>query len=110
MSLSPTESDRNNHARRRLPNRRPAETLAIERDNLHLCMTTGHFPDGTIGEVFLTASPLNSLLDALVSDAAICISIALQFGAPLDTIRHALRRDSRGEVASLIGAALDKIS
>jgi hypothetical protein len=96
-------------ARRRFPNRRHAETLAIERDNLHLCMTTGKFPDGTIGEVFLTAAPLNSLLDALVSDAAICVSIALQFGAPLDTIRHALRRDSRGEAASLIGAALDKI-
>jgi hypothetical protein len=49
------------------------------------------------------------LLDALAHDAAIVVSIALQYGAPLAEIRHALKRDIRGEAASPIGAALDKI-
>jgi len=44
-----------------------------------------------------------------MSDAAILASLALQYGAPLDEIRHALKRDVRGEAASPIGAALDRI-
>ena len=45
----------------------------------------------------------------LMSDAAILASIALQYGAPLDEIMHALKRDARGIAASPIGAALDAI-
>ena len=44
-----------------------------------------------------------------MSDAAILASIALQYGASLDEIRHALKRDVRGQAASPIGAALDHI-
>jgi hypothetical protein len=72
-------------------------------------MTVGLYPDGTIAEVFLNADRANSLLDFLMSDAAILASLALQYGAPLDEIRHALKRDIRGDAASPIGAALDKI-
>jgi len=57
----------------------------------------------------LSADRANSLLDFLMSDAAILASLALQYGCPLDDIRHALKRDIRGEAASPIGAALDKI-
>ncbi|WFU37757.1 hypothetical protein QA640_25180 [Bradyrhizobium sp. CB82] len=95
--------------RRQLPNRRAAETVTFERDNLHYCMTVGSFPDGSPGEIFLNASLSNSLLDVLASDAAIFASIALQFGAPLDVLRHAVKRDARGIAASPIGAALDLI-
>jgi hypothetical protein len=34
-------------------------------------------------------------------------SLALQFNAPLETIRHALLRDSQGIAASQLGRALD---
>ena len=44
-----------------------------------------------------------------MSDAAILASLALQYGCPLDDIRHALKRDIRGEASSPIGEALDKI-
>jgi hypothetical protein len=90
--------------RDRLPNRRPAETMAFERGNLNYHMTVGLYPDGRVGEIFLSAEHSNSLLDALTHDAAILASLALQFGCPLDTIRHAIKRDSRGEAASPIGA------
>ena len=91
-------------ARNRLPNRRAAETIAFERDNLKFHMTTGLYPDGRIGEVFLNSEHGNSLLDTLAHDAAILASLALQFGCPLETIRHALKRDSGGTAASPIGA------
>src|ERR1700716_1225852 len=95
--------------RNRLPNGRPAITTTFERDGARFEMTAGYYPDGRPGEIFLAADRANSLLDFLMSDAAILASIALQYGAPLDEIRHALKRDVRGVAASPIGAALDKI-
>jgi ribonucleoside-diphosphate reductase alpha chain len=96
-------------ARDRLPNRRSAITTSFQRDGAKFEMTTGHYPDGRVGEIFLAADRANSLLDFLMSDAAILASIALQYGAPLDEIRHALKRDIRGAAASPIGTALDLI-
>ena len=52
------------------------------------------YPDGRLGEIFLNADRANSLLDFLMSDAAILASLALQHGCPLDEIRHALKRDA----------------
>jgi hypothetical protein len=37
-------------------------------------------------------------------------SLALQFGCPLETIKHALKRDGQGTAASPIGAALDRVT
>jgi hypothetical protein len=96
-------------ARSRLPNRRPAISTSFERDGARFEMTTGFYPDGRPGEIFLSADRANSLLDFLMSDAAILASLALQYGCPLDDIRHALKRDIRGDAASPIGVALDKI-
>ena len=96
--------------RHRLPNCRDAITTTFERDGSRYKMTAGFYPDGRVGEIFLNADRANSLLDFLTSDAAILASLALQYGAPLDEIRHALKRDSRGDAASPIGAALDRIA
>jgi hypothetical protein len=95
--------------RKRLPNKRRAETVAFERDGSRYHMTVGFFPDGSVGEVFLNADRIDSLLDVLTSDAAILVSLALQHGCPLDTIKHALKRDARNVASSPIGAALDLI-
>jgi hypothetical protein len=96
--------------RERLPNRRSAISSSFERDGACFEMTAGFYPDGRPGEIFLNADRANSLLDFLMSDAAILASIALQYGATLDELRHALKRDSRGEPVSPIGAALDRIA
>jgi hypothetical protein len=97
-------------ARNRLPNRRPAETIAFERDGARFEVTAGYYPSGQLGEIFLSADRANSLLDFLMSDAAILASIALQYGAPLNELRHALKRDTRGRAASPIGEALDRFT
>jgi hypothetical protein len=36
-------------------------------------------------------------------------SLALQYGVPLDVIRHALLRDAHGFASSALGVALDLI-
>jgi hypothetical protein len=96
--------------RDRLPNRRAAITTAFERDGARFEMTAGFYPDGRPGEIFLNADRANSLLDFLMSDAAILASIAMQYGASLDELRHAMKRDTRGEASSPIGTALDRIT
>ena len=93
-----------------LPNRRPNETRTFERDGIKIILTTGYKPDGNIGEIFLNAIPQNSMIDVLLSDAAIIASLALQFGVPLQQLAHAVKRDGFGIASSPIGAALDRIS
>jgi hypothetical protein len=95
--------------RKTLPNRRRAETFEFERDGSRYRMTVGYYPNGQVGEIFVNAAKANSTLDAFISDAAILASLALQHGCPLDELRHALKRDSRGLAASPIGAALDHV-
>jgi hypothetical protein len=48
-------------------------------------------------------------VEARARDAAVTVSIALQFGAGLETIRAALTKDRDGGPATLLGAALDKL-
>jgi hypothetical protein len=95
--------------RERLPNRRPAETQEFSRDGINCTISVGYSPKGEVLEVFLNAAPANSMLDVLMSDAAIIASLALQHGVPLRQLSHALKRDKFGIASSPIGAALDRI-
>jgi hypothetical protein len=56
---------------------------------------------------FLTATHVGSPLEALARDCAIVVSIALQHGAPLETIRDALTKEHDGSPATLLGSAID---
>ena len=98
------------NARRRLPHRRGAVALDIEHAGHRYRMHVGYFPDGAVGEVFLDATKQNSMLDAFAADAAILLSLLLQYGALPNEIGHALRRAPDGTAASLIGAVVDWLS
>jgi hypothetical protein len=50
---------------------------------------------------------VGSHADTAARDAAITCSIALQFGADIETIRRALCRDGRGHASGPLGVALD---
>jgi hypothetical protein len=96
-------------ARARLPNRRAALAFAFEHAGQRYRAHVGHFPDGSVAELFLDAAKQNSALDAFASDSAILISLLLQRGSSLAEIGHALRRSRDGAPASLIGAAVDEL-
>jgi hypothetical protein len=96
--------------RERLPNRRLGETFELEVAGLRYTATVGRFPDGRVGEIFLRNHKSNSAADTNARDSAIVCSIALQFGADLDTIRNALCRDSHGRASGPLGKALDCIA
>jgi hypothetical protein len=97
-------------SRARLPDRRSAVTFELTVAGLRYTATIGRFPDGTIGELFLTNHKSNSAADVSARDAAITFSIAIQCGADLETLRRALCRDSRGNASGPLGAALDHIA
>ena len=95
--------------RQQLPNRRLAETFEITVDGLCYVATVGRFADGQIAEIFLNNCRANSAADTNARDSAIVCSIALQFGADIETIRKALCRDSHGRASGPLGTALDAI-
>jgi hypothetical protein len=97
-------------ARTRLPNRRPAETFALECAGLRYTCSVGRYRDGSVGEFFLCNYKSNSASDANARDAAIVCSLALQHGVPIETIRRALLRDALGHPSTPLGCALDLIA
>ncbi len=112
-------------ARSRLPNRRPAYTETLEVDGQAFEATVGCDPEGSSPrELFLTAGKEGSMLNALLADAAVVISIALQHGIPAAALTKSVGRLPAGPVtpadlegprpgqvpASPIGVALDLVS
>jgi hypothetical protein len=99
-----------NAERKRLPDRRASETFTLECAGLSYIATISRFSDGRIGKIFLTNHKAGSSVDTAARDAAIACSIALQFGANIETIRKALCRDVRGTASGPLGAALDLLA
>ena len=96
--------------RRRLDNRRASETFNIDVEGRRYKCSISRFPDGSLGEIFLSNNKSGSDSDCAARDSAVVCSIALQFGAPPETIRRALMRDSRGRPNGPLGVALDHIA
>jgi len=97
-------------ARERLPNRRRSESFEFVHGGLGFTATAGFYPDGRVAEIFLSSHKPGSPIEAIARDAAVTVSIALQFGADLETIRQALTKDHDDGPATLLGAALDALA
>ena len=80
-----------------LPQRRGGETVQFRHWNMDFCATTGHYQDGRLGEVFLSGGKLTSQAATMAEDAAIAISLALQYGCPVAVLRHAFQRKAAPE-------------
>jgi hypothetical protein len=85
-------------------------TSEVESSGLKYAYTFSRFPDGKIGEIFISNHRAGSQADAYARESAIASSLALQFGCPLETLRGALLRDSHGKPQTPLGVALDLIA
>ncbi len=69
--------------RRRLPKKRTSKTIKFRVADTEGYITTGEFPDGTVGEIFLKVAKQGSTLAGIMDAFAISISMGLQYGVPL---------------------------
>ena len=97
--------------RRALPARRSSDTFEIPFGGLNRrhTITVGYYDSGEIGEVFISGGKSGEAVEAIARDGAVLLSIALQYGASLDTIRHAITRDSQDQPQSIVGAVVDRL-
>ena len=97
--------------RRVLPRRRAAETFGMQFWNQPFTVTVGFFEDGTPGEVFIDSRKTGGDVEAVARDAAVTLSLGLQHGVPIESLRHAVTRDgASGAPASIIGAVVDAVA
>ncbi len=72
--------------RRRLPEERNAITHKFSVAGHEGYITVGQYDDGTPGEIFVKMSKQGSVVSGLMDSFAIAISMALQYGVPLNTL------------------------
>lgn len=112
-------------ARTRLPDRRPAVTDTVTIGSTRITVSAGIDPiSAQIREVFLGGAKEGSTMDCVLADTATVVSIALQYGVPLEALARSIARiplaptrpedlDGRKPAATIpaspIGAALDAL-
>jgi hypothetical protein len=94
-----------------LPQRRACETFETAFGGLDrkYAVTLGFYNNGAVGEVFITGGKSGQQVEAIARDGAVLLSLALQYGVPLENIKSAITRDERGDAASIIGAVVDRL-
>jgi len=95
---------------RTLPQRRAPETFGMPFWNQLFTVTVGFYPAGTPGDVFIDGGKTGQDIQSTARDAAVVLSLALQHGTPIETIRHAVTRSGSGEAASILGATVDRLA
>jgi hypothetical protein len=87
--------------RERLPHRRAGEVFDFEHRGRKWTACIGRFADGRVAEVFLNAAK-DSTLSQVAQESAILASIAMQFGADISTIRHAIESTGAGPLSTVL--------
>jgi hypothetical protein len=90
--------------RTRLANRRSAELFSFTHNGTKWIACISRSPDGRIAEIFLDAGK-NTPLAAMAQESAIVVSLALQSGCDIDTLRHALDGRDVGPIARALDVA-----
>ncbi len=71
--------------RTRLPKKRPSQTVSFSVGGAEGYATSSSYPDDGLGELFVKMSKQGSTLAGVMDAFSIAISIALQYGVPLET-------------------------
>ena len=103
--------------RQKLNNRRPTITRVLETETAKYYISFGlDLGDFTIREVFIRGSKVGSDMEILLDDASVVLSLALQYGLPLEQLLHSLHtgREEGGtsiiaKVIAVMNEEIDKI-
>ena len=95
-------------ARDRLPARRQSETVDLWHGGQRYHVTVGQYPDGRVGEVFLSGAKSGSDVDGLCADVGVLVSRLLQHGDTSASMASGMGRlGDRKTPASFAGAVVD---
>jgi hypothetical protein len=95
-------------SRQALPQRRHHEALNFKHWGINYTAGFGRAsPSAPVREVFLNCGKSGGQSDTLARDSAVLLSIALQYGVPVEIMAHAITRDVDGSPTGPIGALLD---
>jgi len=81
--LAPDES-RNIAVRKKLPTRRKGYTQKFKIKGQTVYMSTGEYPDGKLGEIFIDMHKEGAPFRGMLNAFAMSLSIGLQHGVPLE--------------------------
>jgi hypothetical protein len=93
--------------------RRYCETFKLHHGSQRAAyhVTVGYYGDhATPGEIFVSTNKIGTAQDALARDIAILMSLALQHGCALTTMRDALTREADGSPSTVAGAVADTLT
>lgn len=96
--------------RKALPQRRECENITFCHEGVDWIASVGRYPDGAIGEIFLTSTKPGSEIVATAQDASIAASIAFQYGAPPQVVAAALSRHGSSKPQTALGVVMDMLS
>ncbi|WP_068428753.1 vitamin B12-dependent ribonucleotide reductase [Piscicoccus intestinalis] len=71
--------------RKRLPKRRSSQTTSFSVGGAEGYLTASSYPDDGLGEIFLKFGKQGSTLAGLMDAFSLAVSVALQYGVPLET-------------------------
>ncbi len=109
----------NTAPRERLPDRRPNQTRELtwagsDDQPTEFSVTVGFYMDGRPAEVFCNGAKVGSTMQALLQDACVVMSIALQYGVVPAELAHSMGRTPLSETesvpASIIGAIAEVLA
>lgn len=97
--------------REQLAARRYSESSDLSHLGIHYAMQIGVYGDGRIGEVFVQMhKAAGTQADVNARDISILISMALQYGVPIERMLKAITEDENGDPEGLAGAILEHLS
>jgi len=70
--------------RKRLPKKRPSETVSFTVGGAEGYLTAGSYPDDGLGEIFVKLGKQGSTLSGVMDAFSMSISVGLQYGIPLE--------------------------
>lgn len=76
--------------RRKLPKYGDAKRLSFKVGDMEGYLHPGFFDDGSLGELFITGTKQGSTISGLLDGVAILISLAIQYGVPLEVLAEKL--------------------
>lgn len=89
--------------RLKLPNRRLAENFDVIFQGMEVQVTFGWGEDGRIKEVFASTRKVGSLMDTIVRDTSVLLSINIQSHATAEVLQRSLTMTEAGDPEGFAG-------